>query len=608
MNREKNLTYLKENIPYLYNKLKEDTSNHTDEYQTVVAKKIPLPTIKKKVGEHWLPLHSLYNPVEEAERWTEQISQRFQKEPRHIIVVGFGFGYHVIELAKKYPNAHFHIYEPDRDVLLASIQEGDWSTFPWKQIDHFLITEERGDIQQFLQDTLPRIIENGDLLILPAYEKAYERKCKEFAQLFNDAKKDYLFSLTANFVFEKGWTYNAIRNVQEVMHTPSIFAMREQFEGRNVILTASGPSLEEAFPLIKRAQKEKNALIVAAGTSINVLMKNDMIPDVFFSYDPAVGNSVALRETALSSEVPLVFASTIYHQIPVDHNGPKSHFILSQDTVFPFLVSELDKQEIVPDMPTISAITLWILIKLGVQQIITAGLDLAYVQNKFYAAGASTFRDENVTEKEQKEKFRVESNSGEGVYSAENFVMMRKAVEHVIQVCEYKSIYNLSLQGAVIKGAPYITYEEAWNKICANDTEHKNIHMIGTGLQKASVTYQRLRDIVNTYEIKASMLRKAFSRLERSRQDPKTLRKLCKSIDKNLVAITHSEEFKALWQPLMRTRLQLMTQTLQGLNPDRLDDQFYYYKEHLPAFLEELQVAFLLYNDVLDERVGNHES
>ena len=75
-------------------------------------------------------------------------------------------------------------------------------------------------------------------------------------------------------------------------------------------MTASGPSLTAAIPFLRENKAKGKALLVAAGTSINGLLKQGLVPDFFVSYDPFPANYKALQP-ALSQGVPLVFGSTI---------------------------------------------------------------------------------------------------------------------------------------------------------------------------------------------------------------------------------------------------------------------------------------------------------
>jgi len=75
-----------------------------------------LPSVK--AGN--VTLHSLYNPLKEAESWVEHHREKIEKSSL-ISVLGFGLGYHVLELCRN-TEADIVVFEPRVDILKTAFE------------------------------------------------------------------------------------------------------------------------------------------------------------------------------------------------------------------------------------------------------------------------------------------------------------------------------------------------------------------------------------------------------------------------------------------------------------------------------------------------------
>ncbi len=75
-----------------------------------------LPSIKAAN----VTLHSLYNPLKEAESWVEHYRKKTEKASL-ICVLGFGLGYHIMELCKS-TEADIVVFEPRLDILKTAFE------------------------------------------------------------------------------------------------------------------------------------------------------------------------------------------------------------------------------------------------------------------------------------------------------------------------------------------------------------------------------------------------------------------------------------------------------------------------------------------------------
>ncbi|RJQ13674.1 MAG: hypothetical protein C4560_13840 [Nitrospiraceae bacterium] len=109
---EKNISALRTVNP----ELAEAIINHNKEVSAeVVRTKTGMPSVK--VGN--ISLHSLYDPIREARDWVRHHEKEIEGA-ESICVLGFGLGYHVLELFKN-TEAKIIVFEPGLDILKTAL-------------------------------------------------------------------------------------------------------------------------------------------------------------------------------------------------------------------------------------------------------------------------------------------------------------------------------------------------------------------------------------------------------------------------------------------------------------------------------------------------------
>ncbi|WP_286885345.1 6-hydroxymethylpterin diphosphokinase MptE-like protein [Aneurinibacillus sp. UBA3580] len=453
----KNLRFFREHVPGVYQIVKGQEPNR-DVYRVHTARKVNVSTIEKYEGERWQAIHSLYDPLQEAVRWAKPA---LKAETREVVLFGLGFGYYVEALLALNPQLRFYIIEPDLHVFLHSLEVRDWTGFPWEQVLYLGFGSDEAALNTLHQSYFQRVHTALQIMELPAYLRLYPDIYKRFTETLKKSREEYVESMTTTLYFQKMWARNAMKNLRRMTESPSAYSLTPQFQDRLVILTASGPSLTEAIPVIKRAQEEQKAVIVAAGTSVNSLLKQGVTPDVFISYDPNEPNYHMLKPV-FQSGIPFLFASTIYYRIMEEYEGPVAHFLTNQDYIYPYLDRKAKPEEIVQDAPTVTLIAMQLLLKMGCKAIYLAGQDLAYIGKQTYAAGTSAHHDAvNAGETTAfQQRLTVENNQGELAETNESFMTMISSINNFFTRNPVQNIYNLSAYGAKLKNIPYVSLEQ----------------------------------------------------------------------------------------------------------------------------------------------------
>lgn len=422
--------------------------------------KFPTLTVEKE-GKS-LYIHSKYNPYEEAERLLDGYAI---DSTRHVFFYGMGLGYHLEVFARRFPEVKYTVFEPFPEIAAQCLAIRKLMEMGGKNLQGFYTGNTFEGTARFLMNFVNSVNEQVLFIPLPSYERIFAEQYREFVKLFEEIvfmKRTYI---NTSLKYQKKWMGNAIRNFKYLLETPSIFTCK-RFYDKPAVIVAAGPSVMDEIENLRHIKEKGLAYIFAAGSGLHPLLNHDILPDAAFSYDPNDNTLVfqPVLERHIDS-IPLCFGSSVGFSRLNDYPGPKYHFILSADTLSLYYLKEVDGKvpEPVLDSPTITAVILQIVCKLGCNPIILVGQNLAFRGDMRYASGISYY-DPRVTEEWLKDAYLVEDVSGGQVYTNDSYRLMRENLEVLIQLYQDKEFINTTRGGARIKGAPFIPMEEVIRK------------------------------------------------------------------------------------------------------------------------------------------------
>jgi hypothetical protein len=591
------LIKIKNDLPHVYEQIK-DIKVCAEEIRITQAKNIDLPIVERFKEGRWNSLYSKYNPVDEAEKWANSI----EGTPKHIILFGFGLGYHYEALKKKFPKVIFHVIEPDPQMFLlySSIVEGSLKN-KVSNIEHFLLSQDKNKFYLFFEKMIEMIDESWLVLSVPKYQRNYEDSYKNNVDAFKKAKDEFRKKMFSFHWFEKMWNVNVLKNLPYIYQTPSIFEYQHIFEGRSVIVTASGPSLNEAIPFLQRMKDSKKAIIVAAGTSMNALLNKGIEPDLFVSYDPLESNYLVLKDS-LNSNVPFVFGSTIQTLIPATYQGPMAHMTISQDTIRRYLDPSLRRDQIVDDAPTITAVTMDMLYKLKVKDVYLVGQDLCFFGDRYQAEAVyPENKDGRLHEVHLAGRQFVENNAGQRAETNRSFMLMKEFIEEKVKDFKEIDIYTLSLYGAKINGIGYCSYEVATQKLDQNPTDTDTIDFLQkTGdYEKLDSGVLLIKEQIDIYKHVCETLHRQYDRFNKASDKQKE--KWRNKIDQTLSRLTNDSAYAYLLYPFIVNRVNYMLRLRNNSDFTSIEAVKQYYQKGLQPFLDELEVTLRMYKEVLGD-------
>jgi hypothetical protein len=222
-------------------------------------------------------LHSRYNPQGEAEKYLNALE--LGAETEYFILIEPGLGYLIPLLKKKRPAAKIialHIDGAFRPAAGEDPAVPAW--FPGGPVS----------LQRFLEENIPdleaplvRIVEWRPSLRV--YGEAYLRVLSETAE--------FIKRIDANARTARGFGGRWVNNFFKNLGFLRSLLKPEPFDGP-LVITGSGPSLEDLIPLMGELKKSGPLFVLAASSSVKALGRGGIVPDLVVSAD---GGGWALR-------------------------------------------------------------------------------------------------------------------------------------------------------------------------------------------------------------------------------------------------------------------------------------------------------------------------
>jgi hypothetical protein len=230
-------------------------------------------------------LHSRYNPRAEAERYLDALT--IGGGVAYFILIEPGLGYLVPALQSRYADSKIIVLHADSRFRAGTADQGGVSAwFP----------DSGEPVRRFLEREIPDVAASSVKIIewRPSLRFYGEACLSLLAQTVEFIKRaDAGFRTAA--AFGGKWVANVFRNLRLIRH-----ALRFQPMTVPVIITGSGPGLEQALPRIFAMRD--HAFILAASSSVLALRENGIAPDMVISTD---GGSWALSHLYPCFRAPL---------------------------------------------------------------------------------------------------------------------------------------------------------------------------------------------------------------------------------------------------------------------------------------------------------------
>ncbi|WP_374963809.1 motility associated factor glycosyltransferase family protein [Lysinibacillus sp. RS5] len=400
-----------------------------------------------KINDYFL--HSKYNPSKEASDFADK---NFKPE-RLQLIYGYGAGHFVKAIQKKAKNGEkIIVIEP----ILSIVDE-------LKDLIVISASSEAA-IREKLDENIT-LTDNINVIISPNYDKIDNYI---YSQVLNAINKkmhsDFVAESTHRF-FNKQWPENYLLNLQYILKDQSILKLKEKYSAP-VVIASGGPSLTKQLDNLKLYRN--NIILIAAGSTVNTLLHNNIQPDYVITVDGSEANFNHFKDIKnINSKI--IYTLYNHHLIrPVFSN--EGYYFTANSTMDRHLQKFIEEP-----VPFLSggtsvanyAYSLATYITTGPISII--GQDLAFTNNKTHADYNKNSRQLEEISESEKIFIQIDGYYGEKVLSDYVFMTMKESFEKLYKTLgENRIVFNCTEGGALIKGMKNMPFVEFLNKYAEN--------------------------------------------------------------------------------------------------------------------------------------------
>lgn len=460
---EKNLKSIEINKPYLYQKLTnklEKTTLSQIVVESIITKDNNYALCIKNKSNETIRLNSLYSPLKEAKKWTEQ----FVFNKLEIVAVMFGMGNAIFPnmlLNKLKTNDVLLIYEPSWDIFIHVLKNYDLTTLIENQ-NVSLTIEGVNDFEfkNLLDNYVNWMHLKSELIFIhPQYDDIFKKSYLIFRTYLADNKKLALVARNSIITLGKSSIDNTIKNLSNLKRINLIKDLEGIIEKSvPAVIVAAGPSLDKNVESLKVAKGK--AIIFAVDTAVKYLLAKDIIPDFIVTLDPRK-SSIHLQNDKCK-EIPIF--CRIDSQFEYYKNGQRV-FLYGLDGYAKEIFSRLGiETEDLNAGGSVATGAFSICVTLGFKRIIFVGQDLAY-------SGAYTHAGGLVINHNGIENFKeiVEDIYGNPIKTRYDWYLYIKWFEDAIESVKDIEVIDATEGGAKIKGTTIMTLKETIDRYCIKD-------------------------------------------------------------------------------------------------------------------------------------------
>ncbi len=410
-----------------------------------------------------LLLHSLVDPVEEAEK---RVAQLELKENFFTLVLGFGFGYHVREILKKKLNRGvLLIIEPRLDLLKTSLMLMDFEDI----LSNPTVAIIEADKME--QKVVPLLFEKLNFVWKvqifqhPVYCRIVREGVDIYGRNFMDFAR-YAYLQMGNSSDDTLRGIEAIlQNVEYISETISSDKLTHACRNMPAVIVSAGPSLNKNFHLLKNIKGK--ALIICVDTVLKKLLDEGIVPDMVTTLER--GHEIYdlyFKDVEIPEEI--IFAGAAVSDRDIFEKMRKRSLVVVRNK------SDAEKwvHEAVPAVPSlvlgtsVAHMSFSIAAYLGCNPIILIGQDLAFGDGGETHASNTAYVDEKSRDKalgaERRNMFSKVKVKGNYCDFVETDAVLHSFLKWFeVEVAGFKGkVINATEGGAWIAGTEVSTFKE----------------------------------------------------------------------------------------------------------------------------------------------------
>lgn len=497
----KNMEILSEAGPDIYDKIKNPEVTGYGFEMGVTRNE--LVNIKVNMGNRKAFLHSNYNPFIEAER-IDHCSP--DDDIDTIVILGFGLGYHIEYLIDRYPYKNKIVIEPDERLFSTCLKARAYKSILKADNVKLILSDNAVSISMVLGGLCEEhLMSKVKFIALPSYLEPFREFWISVQEEFLSVYRGIVMNFNTNKFFKFTWTESIFKNVFHLSDSAIINDFRGKFKSLPGIVVASGPSLNENVHFLKKL-KDK-ALIVAAGSSINSLLYNGVVPHIMLGLD---GGEIMSRMYNKVDRDDILFAYilNVHYDCLNKYKGPKLFFHTTAENKARGLAHRLglNTSNLIAGASCANVATDF-LYTLGCDPIIFIGQDLCYYKTKTHALGV--IEHDDLSEDDDSDNYiKTEDMDGNPVRTIIQHLDMKYWFETYFMLRKGKRTFiNATARGLPLEGTVRMSIEEVAEKYCSREVsfEKKIKQLFKKSVNKSNIDKEKISDLL--MEVKAEALK-----------------------------------------------------------------------------------------------------
>lgn len=268
------------------------------------------------------------------------------------------------------------------------------------------------------------------------------------------------------------------------------------------IICGAGPSLNKNIDLISSLQDR--ALLFAGGSALNALIPKGIIPHFGVAIDP---NKSQYPRVAITQpyKIPFFYRNRLFHEALTAIKGPRLYLTGSggYETAQWFEKQLNITGEDLDEGHNVVNFSLQIAQALGCDPIILVGVDLAFTNEEYYAAGIAanlslTKEDLRIDKTHDLEPVLKEDMYGKPVYTLWKWITEAEWISEFAQLHPEITVLNATEGGLGFKGVSNLSLKDTADQFLKN--HHNKIRMIHQEISNHSLHHISSNDILKLFQ------------------------------------------------------------------------------------------------------------
>lgn len=520
--RERNLAFLQARYPRIASLL----SQHSAAPELVNTRSGQKSLMVQGDGnEH--PLHSMYDPLREAQRWAEQC---VPAKGSVLLLIGWGLGYHGAQWLQNHGSipAGVIIYEPNVEWFNASLDCIDFTSFSPGRNIQFVVGASGMTMYQAMFSQMEHLFSQDYRLLPMPFASMYPPDAMQVVQQQWERIRINRTSMLRHMeTLGYQCQTNMIKNIPAMARSLFPRSLQHSGKGKAAIVVAAGPSLDRTIDQLEDAQER--AILFCCDTAWPVLCAKEIRPDVVLTKDPTELNRKHLQSVEESESVLLAYDPQVLPDVLSHWKGPllcmpnRNHML--HQYIRPIRLTQNDP---LPLSTNVAIAGFNLAEHMGCEPIAFTGLDLCFAKTagSSHAQGSAllseTLLDDTQSRlsysrdgmTDQVDVIQVEGIDGEMYPTTTTFHEALRMLEQ--RIAESKTeVIDASEGGARIQGTTILSFasllerlssseSKSWNissPEMRNESLREDLRAIATHLEQCEQLAQRgLQQLVNSPE------------------------------------------------------------------------------------------------------------